>query len=1459
MKKLISAFLMLVICFSMLCICTSTASAAELTDVPKVVSSKFAYYNKASTASENFAGYLYTGTEVTATEYNSNYSVFEYNGAEYYFLTKNFNDVIRYVVSETAYMKASADDAAPTLAELYWSTPITLLSFEKDGYYLCEYNGVRGFVEASSVGYIEKMTTVISSKLYGYASTAAEVLTRYSSAEEVDVQYSGNNWVRVAYNGYTGYASIGNLKYPEYKLDGRLYASPENLQNDTNGADFVGQIFLMAINEEADIAMVRNDAGEICWTKASSLSSAKTYSTKYLCINRKKLYKEASDSSGSFEIKYMEAVMLGEAVSVLSTGSWHEVIYDDEIYYMWISRGESCFVDEESTYDYVGETIYTQGIVDLAKEIALEWDTVYKWGEALANPDSEGRRQFDCSGFVSYVLDSVMTKYNPLYNISANLLTMFYETDVVYNAGYDGEFRVEKILPENKKPGDVLFFDAGGNGVVDHCGIYLGNNEYAHCVTDFESGVFIALLDEARTDILIGVRRFTPEVVVEANKILCTISSGRLYAERSSSAEVLYQFGTNENVTLHFVSENGWSYVTINGKTGFVYTSNIGDFIFPDAPEISIALRDGYPEISWETVEDATKYAVYRATSEDGEFKKITTVTGLSYKNSSTALEAGTTYYYKVKAVNDNGYSLFSNCAKIVPLAKPVIDVTRTLEGNPEISWKAVNGATKYSVYRSTNYNGTYKLINITENLCYTDTDSDLVDGNNYYYKVKSANAHGYSAYSSYAKVLLLDCAEISASLLDGYAKISWDAVPGATKYSVYRCETYDGTYTCISTTEGLSCTDKSASIEKGKEYFYTVRARTETSYAPSGNYVKVIPIGKPTITVTSTSAGKPKISWKAVNGATKYSVYRSTSKDGTYKLIKTTASLSYSDTSSTLIDGNNYYYKVKAVNEYGYSAYSSCAKILLLNKPVSSVSLADGYAKISWDAVPGATKYWVYRSTSKNGEYKSIATVTGLSCTDKSAGLAKGTAYYYKVRAVSDSGYTDYSNSVKVVSLAKPVITLTRTSSGKPKISWEAVTGATKYSVYRSTSKDGTYKLIKTTDSLSYTDTSSALVDGNNYYYKVKAVNEYGYSKYSSYAKMLLLNKAVISASLSDGYAKISWEKVPGATKYSVYRSTSKNGEYKCISTVTGLACTDKSAGLAKGTAYYYKVRARSENGYADYSNSEKAVPLAKPVITLTRTSSGKPKISWEAVTGATKYSVYRSTSKDGTYKLIKTTDSLSYTDTSSALVDGNNYYYKVKAVNEYGYSKYSSYAKMLLLNKAVISASLSDGYAKISWEEVPGATKYSVYRSTSKNGEYKCIATVEGLSCTDKSYGLEKGRTYYYKVRARSDGGYAEYSAYVKVVPLAKPVVSASLSQGNPEITWEAVKGATKYRIYRSDAKDGTYKLIKTTLGLSYADTSSELVDGNNYYYKVKAVNTYGYSAFSNTVNKKVSRTAE
>ncbi len=243
--------------------------------------------------------------------------------------------------------------------------------------------------------------------------------------------------------------------------------------------------------------------------------------------------------------------------------------------------------------------------------------------------------------------------------------------------------------------------------------------------------------------------------------------------------------------------------------------------------------------------------------------------------------------------------------------------------------------------------------------------------------------------------------------------------------------------------------------------------------------------IAAPALSIT-TSSGKPKLSWNAVDGAVKYWVYRST--DGkNFSYYDKTTNTTYTNNSTTI--GTTYYYKVKAVNANGAASAYSVAKSIQCKSAAPSVSIyrTNGKPQLKWNAVTGATKYWIYRSTD-GVNFKYFDSTTKTSYTN--SGAASGTKYYYRVKAVAvvnGNNVVSASSSTKslMTTLATPSVSIT-TSNGKPKLTWKAVTGADKYYVYRST--DGkTFKYWDSTTKTTYIN--SGATKNTKYYYKVKAV----------------------------------------------------------------------------------------------------------------------------------------------------------------------------------------------------------------------------------------------------------------------------------------------------------------------------------------------------------------------------------
>ncbi|WP_240035164.1 Ig-like domain-containing protein [Neobacillus notoginsengisoli] len=353
------------------------------------------------------------------------------------------------------------------------------------------------------------------------------------------------------------------------------------------------------------------------------------------------------------------------------------------------------------------------------------------------------------------------------------------------------------------------------------------------------------------------------------------------------------------------------------------------------------------------------------------------------------------------------------------------------------------------------------------------------------------------------------------------------------------------------------------------------------------------------------------------------------------------------------------------------------------LAMPISVKAAPNTYnsVKLTWTAGSAASGYEIYRSTSAAGTYSKVGTVSGTSFVNSS--LNTGTTYYYKIRAYKTGTSTVYSDYSPVVS-AKPVLSVpvsakaASASYNSIKTSWAAVSGSSGYEVYRSTASTGTYSLVGSTTSTSFTN--SALTPGATYYYKVRAYRMVGTAKvYSGYSAVVSAKPipsvpaSAKAASASYNSIKTSWAAVSGASGYQVYRATTSSGTYTLVGTTTATSFTN--SGLTTGKAYYYKVRAYRTVGtskiYSGYSSvvSAKPVPAVPANFTAARASSTSIKVSYSAVTGATGYEIHRATTTNGTYTLAADTKSLTFTNTK--LTKGKTYYYKTRAYRLVGKTK--------------------------------------------------------------------------------------------------------------------------------------------------------------------------------------------
>jgi fibronectin type 3 domain-containing protein len=260
----------------------------------------------------------------------------------------------------------------------------------------------------------------------------------------------------------------------------------------------------------------------------------------------------------------------------------------------------------------------------------------------------------------------------------------------------------------------------------------------------------------------------------------------------------------------------------------------------------------------------------------------------------------------------------------------------------------------------------------------------------------------------------------------------------------------------------------------------------------------------------------------------------------------------------------------------------------LVANAGINSVGL-------SWTAVSGATSYNVLRGTS-TGVY--TVTNSAASNTNFDATAIGGTQYFYVVQASNSSGLSGLSSEVT----ASPMVALPNVTTGlvatgtnsAVRLSWNVAVGATGYIVKRSTTS-GAEVGITSVGTTGYLDT--AVVNGQQYFYKVTSTNSTGVSADSSEVNATpnLPPSAPTGLSVVAGtnQAALTWTGSAGAITYSIKRSLTSGSGYSVIGSTASptTAYTDSTA--VKFTQYYYVVSASNANGESSDSSEVNTTPL--------------------------------------------------------------------------------------------------------------------------------------------------------------------------------------------------------------------------------------------------------------------------
>ena len=349
-----------------------------------------------------------------------------------------------------------------------------------------------------------------------------------------------------------------------------------------------------------------------------------------------------------------------------------------------------------------------------------------------------------------------------------------------------------------------------------------------------------------------------------------------------------------------------------------------------------------------------------------------------------------------------------------------------------------------------------------------------------------------------YAQTPALRSAACTGSGID----VSWNQVKDAYAYRVFCKAGTETSWRAVGKTKATTFT-YNKDLVYGKKYTFTVRAVDSygefiSDYNKTGisTDYRVAP---PEMKSVKATAGKIRVTWAASKGVSLYRVYYRTEDDKKWHSGAVINGTAYNFTKGTPY--TTYRFTVVCLNAKkqaisGSSASNLSARFFTtgtqLDIPTNVVPAPysqQGAIKVTWNAVPNATRYHVF--VSRNGSmtgWKKIGSTTKNYFIHK--GCANGGLYRYTVRCVDNKGkyvsgykagvslqYFDYPTKLKAVK---------QDDNGNIKLTWNAIKNAPAYVVFYRTENDKSWTRIKSairTNSYVFPDAQ----DGEKYTFTVR------------------------------------------------------------------------------------------------------------------------------------------------------------------------------------------------------------------------------------------------------------------------------------------------------------------------------------------------------------------------------------
>src|SRR3989339_565108 len=745
------------------------------------------------------------------------------------------------------------------------------------------------------------------------------------------------------------------------------------------------------------------------------------------------------------------------------------------------------------------------------------------------------------------------TSFDANWNVAASATG--YKLDV----STDNAFGAGAFLDgfENKDVGNVVTFSI--SGLSENTNYYYRVRAYNVSGTSGNSGI-ITVLTAPTIPVAIAATTITASsfnanwnASVGAAKYFIDVATDNGF----TSYVVGYQNKDVGNVTTYNINglTSGTNYyyrVRANNAGGTSGSSNtIALATIPGAPTSTAATLVVSTSFSanWNAVTGATGYkldvstvsnfASYVAGFDDLDVGNVTTY-------SVTGLSSNTTYYYRVEAYNNYGTGENSGVITVLTTPSAVVATSATTIQTTSFTsnWDALVGVSGYYLDVATDNGFTSYVVgyqnkdvgNVT-----THNVVGLLPGINYYYRVRAYNGSGTGNNSNVISLITLPSAPVATNattITTNSFDANWNASVGAVKY--YLDIATDNGYTSYvagyqNRDVGNVSTFNINGLIAGTNYYYRVRAFNVSGTSSNSNVINLItmPIAPVATNATTITTSSFDANWNTSVGSAKY--YLDVATDiGFTSYVAGYQNKDVGNVSTYNINGltagTNYYYRVRAFNIGGTSNNSNTISLITVSQaPIanSAINITQTSFEANWNPTTGAAGYLLdvvtdngFTSYVAGYQNKDVWNVTSLNIT----GLTPGATYYYQVRAYNNSGTSNNSNIVGLITMSTVPVAANATNITQTSFvaNWSASIGADKYfldlatdSLFTSFVSGFNNRDVGNITTLSI----SNLTENTSYYYRIRAFNASGATSNSN----RILVKTLPSYLIISGNAGIS------------------------------------------------------------------------------------------------------------------------------------------------------------------------------------------------------------------------------------------------------------------------------------------------------------------------------------------------